>query len=196
MWLLSGSTLRKFYHSNPNQFNFRYRAVRDLPPSVWRCNETPMEIRHLWSSVLFTWTFVQQWVCVLSSFSWRYPFQVINLKVPVTTLAARLLTFSSSSWRPTIHVHLKGPQQNIMKDHNIAVISEINFIFLSLMEVWTQWVTGKVSDAGRNFDLNLANKRRRKVIIRRVWLLRSRAFTMACYVGQSIIAFIYDVAYA
>ena len=30
----------------------------------------------------------------------------------------------------------------------------------------------------RNFDLNLVNKRRRKVIIRRVWLLRSTAVTM------------------
>ena len=29
-----------------------------------------------------------------------------------------------------------------------------------------------------NFDLNLANKRRRKVIIRRLWLLRSTAVTM------------------
>ena len=29
-----------------------------------------------------------------------------------------------------------------------------------------------------NFDLNLANKRRRKVIIRRVWLLRSTTVTM------------------
>ena len=86
------------------------------------------------------------------------------------------------------------------------------------MEVWTQWVICKVSDAWRascqlctgpvafilpwtlekwnsslmfilcfyiifdhylwNFDLNLANKRRRKVIIRRVWLLRSTAVTM------------------
>ena len=50
-----------------------------------------------------------------------------------------------------------------------------------------------------NFDLNLANKRRRKVIIRRVWLLNSRHYDMTsveCYVGQSTIAFIYDVAYA
>ena len=29
-----------------------------------------------------------------------------------------------------------------------------------------------------NFYLNLANKRRRKIIIRRVWLLRSTAVTM------------------
>ena len=35
-------TLCNLYHSNPNQLNFRYRG---MPPSVWRCNETPMEIR-------------------------------------------------------------------------------------------------------------------------------------------------------
>ena len=29
-----------------------------------------------------------------------------------------------------------------------------------------------------NIDLNLANKRRRKVLVRRVWLLRSKAVTM------------------
>ena len=47
MCLLPGSTSRQFYHSNPNQFNFQYRDIRDLPPSVWRSNETLMEILHL-----------------------------------------------------------------------------------------------------------------------------------------------------
>ena len=49
-----------------------------------------------------------------------------------------------------------------------------------------------------NFDLNLANKRRRKIIIWQVWLLHSTAITMTSikhYVGQSTIAFIYDVSY-
>ena len=46
MSLLPGSTLRKFYHSNPNKFNFRYWGIRDLPPSVRKYNGTPMETLH------------------------------------------------------------------------------------------------------------------------------------------------------
>ena len=46
-FFLSGSTLWKLYHSNPNQLNFRYRNIRDIPPSVWRYNETPFEILYL-----------------------------------------------------------------------------------------------------------------------------------------------------
>ena len=47
VFFLSGSTLWKLCHSNPNQLNFRYRNIRDIPPSVWRYNETPFEILYL-----------------------------------------------------------------------------------------------------------------------------------------------------
>ena len=31
MCLLLGSSVRRFYHSNPNQFNFPYRGIRGIP---------------------------------------------------------------------------------------------------------------------------------------------------------------------
>ena len=75
-----------------------------------------------------------------------------------------------------------------MNLRKMKFISYIYTLFFKIVFVHNLW----------NIDLKLANKRQRKVLIRRVWLLRSTAVSMMSverYVGQSSVAFIYDVAY-
>ena len=79
-------------------------------------------------------------------------------------------SYVQSKWRPqgvtlTFHgtrcVHTSWTSEK----WNSSLIFTLCFYIIFVHYLW-------------NFDLNLANKRRRKVIIRRVWLLRSTAVTM------------------
>ena len=74
-----------------------------------------------------------------------------------------------SKWRPTrVTLTLHGTRC-VHTSMNIRKMKFISYIYTLFLHRFC------------SFDLNLANKRRRKVIIRRVWLLRSTAVTMAWY---------------